>query len=244
MSMRPYRLQLNRTHLLYMPAPETSEGPTLSGTVVQVCLRTSEQNTHIRDSPLFSEEQECITVSSLPKRATPCVKDVLERTQSKRCFSGMQQPCRTFPSISPSPTLFVGTLSLAVRPSHLTFQHYFCPQPCPQSSDAPPFKCENPGNMVKVCGSLSATIVCILRKTSGSLPWKSQIECLEPRLFPLVRLLLRNNKCHAVFDMPVVAGKRISVWATHQPYSTLLIHEGTVITNSSLPTVHTGLLEG
>lgn len=59
--MAPYKLQLNKTHLLYIPAAETSEGSRLSGTVVQVCLRTGEQGTHIRSSLIFAEEQECIT---------------------------------------------------------------------------------------------------------------------------------------------------------------------------------------
>lgn len=61
MPMAPYKLQLNKTHLLYIPAAETSEGPRLSGTVVQVCLRTGEQGTHIRSSLILAEEQECIT---------------------------------------------------------------------------------------------------------------------------------------------------------------------------------------
>ncbi|KAL4079482.1 hypothetical protein J3A83DRAFT_1103781 [Scleroderma citrinum] len=54
-------LHLNKTHLLYIPSvvvPGTvPKSPTsTSGTVVQVCIRDSKQNTH-----LFSLEQQCIT---------------------------------------------------------------------------------------------------------------------------------------------------------------------------------------
>ncbi|KIK26006.1 hypothetical protein PISMIDRAFT_676546 [Pisolithus microcarpus 441] len=48
--------------------------------------------------------------------------------------------------------------------------------------------------MVKACSSLSAEIVFVLRKTSGSLPLKSQDECWEPRLFGFSPQML---KCHA-----------------------------------------------
>ncbi|KAF9225747.1 hypothetical protein BS17DRAFT_777622 [Gyrodon lividus] len=67
MGMASYSLHLNKTHLLFIPTPEVTSdtgstpGQGTTGTVVQVCLRSSCDSEESRERALFSVERAIIT---------------------------------------------------------------------------------------------------------------------------------------------------------------------------------------